>query len=58
MVLSSPLCSSVSLTLVPGAIIPILRARSRESFTGVPLIAVITSPEAMPALAAGLSACG
>ena len=36
----------------------ILRARSRESLTAVPLTAVMTSPASMPALAAGLSACG
>jgi hypothetical protein len=40
--------------LVPGANIPILRARSREAFIDLPLIAVITSPVAMPALSARL----
>ena len=41
-----------------GAMAPIWLARSRASLTGVPLTAVITSPAWMPALAAGLSACG
>ena len=37
---------------------PMVRARSRASFTGVPLTAVMTSPDSMPALAAGLPFCG
>jgi S1-C subfamily serine protease len=34
------------LTAVPGAIAPILRASSRESFTSLPSTAVMTSPAA------------
>src|SRR5262249_53983551 len=58
MVLTSPLRVSVSLTREPGAIIPILRASSRESLIAAPSTAVITSPAATPAFAAGLSVCG
>src|ERR1700683_100729 len=35
-----------------------VRARSRASFIGVPLTAVMTSPDSIPALAAGLPFCG
>ena len=47
-----------SLTELFGAIMPIVRASSRASLTGVPLTAVMTSPASIPALAAGLPACG
>src|SRR6202051_3878636 len=35
-----------------------VRARSRESFTSVPLTEVMTSPASIPAFAAGLPSCG
>ena len=55
---SSPLRQTLSFASLPGAMAPICRARSRASLTAWPLTAVITSPESMPALAAGLPACG
>ena len=55
MVFSEPLCTTDSLTVASGAIAPIFLARSRASFTSLPLTAVMTSPASMPALAAGLS---
>ena len=47
-----------SLTEVPGAIELIFLASSRELFTGWPSTDVITSPDWMPAFAAGLLGCG
>src|SRR5262249_5673574 len=58
MLFFSLLRHTVSLTLEPESIAPICLARSRASLTAWPLTAVMTSPERMPALAAGLSACG
>jgi len=49
-----PLRKTSSLTEVFGAIVPILRANSRAFLTFVPLRTGITSPDLMPALAAGL----
>ncbi len=46
------------MTLLPGAMPPIVRVSSLASFTGAPFTPVMTSPETIPALAAGLSACG
>src|SRR6516165_6243844 len=43
---------------VSGAIMPMVRANSRASFTGAPLTAVMTSPDSIPAFAAGLPLCG
>ena len=56
--LSWPLCSTLSFTALPGAKPPMVRASSRASLTGLPLTAVMTSPDSMPALAAGPLACG
>ena len=42
---------------MPGAIVPILRASSRASPTDAPSSRMMTSPLAIPALAAGLLAC-
>src|SRR6266567_618757 len=53
---SSPLRQTPSLAEVPGAIELIFLASSRAFFTGWPSTAVITSPDWIPALAAGLSA--
>ena len=58
MVLTSPLCTKVSFTLVSGAIMPMVCANWRESLTVLPLTAVITSPVSIPALAAGLAGSG
>ena len=54
-VLASPLRNTSSFTKEFGAMTEIWRASSRESFTEAPLTAVMTSPDLMPALAAGVS---
>ena len=51
----SPFRMMLRLTEVPGAIDPIFLASSRESLSGAPSSAMMTSPAATPALAAGLS---
>ena len=58
MLCSASLRQIVSFTVAPGAMAPICLTRSRASLTASPFTAVMTSPERMPALAAGLSFSG
>jgi hypothetical protein len=53
-----PLRQVLRETEVPGALLAIIGMKSLARIRGVPSIAVITSPAAIPAFAAGLPASG